>query len=260
MTSSNTILEAADLTVDYRSRESRKERVTVIEGLNLSIERGESLGLVGESGSGKSTLALAAAGLIPVASGSIRFNGTELVGLPRRKRRDVQRELQLVFQNALLSLSPRRTVEWQLHEPLTVHTTLSHAEREALIDETLDALELNRSLLARLPHELSGGQAQRVVLTRALLLKPSLILFDEPTSALDVSVQASVLNLLQQLKVERNLTYLFITHDLGVARHLCDRIAVLRNGKIVELRATADLFADPAHEYTTSLLDASPTV
>lgn len=254
------LLEVTNLDVDYRSRESRGQRVRVIDGLNLSIERGETLGLVGESGSGKSTLALAAAGLVPVAAGSIRFDSNELVGLRNRDRREVQRELQLVFQNALLSLSPRRTVEWQLHEPLSVHTSLSESERGSLIAETVDALELSHGLLGRLPHELSGGQAQRVVLARALILQPSLILFDEPTSALDVSVQASVLNLLQRLKAERNLTYLFITHDLGVARHICDRIAVLRHGEIVELRMTSELFDDPQHEYTQSLLSSSLAV
>lgn len=254
------LLKVTDLDVEYRSRDSRRERVRVIEGMNLTIERGETLGLVGESGSGKSTLALAASGLVPVARGSIQFDGAELAGRRRGERREVQRNLQLVFQNALLSLSPRRTVEWQLHEPLTVHTDLDRRSRQHLIVETIDSLELSSAMLDRLPHELSGGQAQRVVLARALILQPSLILFDEPTSALDVSVQASVLNLLRRLKVERDLTYLFITHDLGVARHLCDRIAVMRNGQIVELQSSAALFDHPEHEYTQSLLDSSPTV
>ncbi len=254
------VLSVDGLAVEYRSQDRRTAPVRVIDDMHLDIQSGETVGLVGESGSGKSTLAYAITGLVPAAEGSIRFEGTELVGLKGRARRTVQQRIQLVFQNALLSLSPRRTVGWQLDEPLRVHTTLDAAARTETVERTLEALELTPAMCSRLPHELSGGQAQRVVLARALVLEPTLILFDEPTSALDVSVQASVLNLLQRLKDERGLTYLFITHDLGVARHLCDRVAVMRRGEIVELRPTAELFASPAHDYTRSLLRSSPTV
>ena len=180
--------------------------------------------------------------------------------LSRRARRPVQRQLQLVFQNPLLSLSPRRRIGWQLHEPLRVHTDLDERARQARIDEVAGRLELSPTLLDRLPHELSGGQAQRAVLARALVLEPRMIAFDEPTSALDVSVQAGVLNLLRELKDERGLTYLFITHDLAVARHLADRIAVMQRGEIVELRTSTDLFADPWHSYTRTLLASSPAL
>lgn len=254
------ILTIENLAVDYRSRERRGATVRVIDGLNMTVAEGETVGLVGESGSGKSTLAHAVVGLAPVAEGSIRFRDTELAGLSRRARRPIQRELQIVLQNPLLSLSPRHRIGRQLHEAMQVHTDFGGAERQSRIDAAVADLELSPAMLDRFPHELSGGQAQRVVLARALLLEPAVVVFDEPTSALDVSVQAGVLNLLRRLKAERNLTYLFITHDLGVARHLCDRIAVLRQGKIVELRLTTELFADPHHDYTRQLLASSVTL
>ena len=252
------LLRIEELTVDYRNRRRRRSSTTtVIDRLDLDVLEGETLALVGESGSGKSTLLGAISGLVPPASGSIMFEGTELVGLQGRSRRAVQRNMQVVFQNALLSLSPRRSVGWQLHEPLRVHTDLSVNDRQERIDDVLEELALSKAVLERRPHELSGGQAQRVVLARALLLRPTLILFDEPTSALDVSVQASVLNLLHDLKARHSLTYVFVTHDLGVARHIADRIAVLQSGELVELAAAPTLFRDPQHEYTRSLLNSS---
>ena len=248
------LLELCEVSVEYRRGGGERGKNRVLDGLDLQLHRGETLALVGESGSGKSTLANAVGGLVPQTTGSITFDGTELVGLSRRNRREVQRRLQMVFQNPLLALSPRKSVGWQLHEPQRIHTTRDRAERQRRIDEILDRLELDNALLDRRPHELSGGQAQRIVLGRALLLDPELIVFDEPTSALDVSVQAAVLDLLGELKADLGLTYLFITHDLAVARHLADRIAVMRNGDIVELRPTEDLFASPNDPYTAALL------
>ena len=253
---SQPLLAINDLTVDYRSRASRGATVRIIDGLDLDVQTGETLALVGESGSGKSTLANAVVGLA-AANGSIRYGDTELVGLSGRARRPIQRELQIVFQNPLLSLNPRHRIARQLEEPMQVHLTFDRAARKQRIEAVLRDLELEPALADRFPHELSGGQAQRVVLARALLLEPKLIVFDEPTSALDVSVQASVLDLLNRLKAERALTYLFITHDLTVARHIADRIAVMRRGEIVELATPADLFADPQHEYTRELLGAA---
>lgn len=250
------ILGIEHLAVEYRSRSGR-ETVRVIDDLDLIVRRGEIVALVGESGSGKSTLAHTIAGLVPAAAGSIRFEGTELVGLSRRRRGPIRQQLQLVFQNALLSLSPRHRVGWQLHEALQVHTSLSAADREKQIAAVLADLDLGPGITDRYPHELSGGQAQRVVLARALILEPTMILFDEPTSALDVSIQAGVLNLLRRLRDQRNLTYLFITHDLGVAHHLADRIAVMRQGEIVEMAPTEDLFSAPKHDYTRMLLASS---
>ena len=252
------VIEIEGLTVDYRIRQGgRKQSIRVLDGLDLVIEQGETLAIVGESGSGKSTLANAIVGLVTPSSGSIRFEGAELVGLKGKQRRPFQRRLQMVFQNPLLSLSPRRTIGFQLHEPLRVHTDLDDNARSERIAQWIDALELSEGITARYPHELSGGQAQRVVLARAMLLEPSVIVFDEPTSALDVSVQAGVLNLLRSLKGTTSLTYVFITHDLAVARHLADRIAVMKSGEIVELRSASALFEDPQHPYTQALLASS---
>ena len=252
------LLEVRGLTVDYQTRKAgRRVTTRVIEDLNLHVGQGEVVGIVGESGSGKSTLANALFGLVDRVEGSARFDGIELVGLKGSARRPVQRRMQMVFQNPLLSLSPRRTIESQIDEPLRTHTDLDLVARREEIGRLLDQLDLSRAIAERFPHELSGGQAQRVVLARALALKPELIVFDEPTSALDVSVQAGVLNLLRRLRSEHDLTYLFITHDLGVVRHLADRIAVMRQGEIVELNRTLELFAEPEHPYTRSLLEAS---
>lgn len=252
------VIEIEGLTVDYRNRQgARKQTVRVIDGLDLNIQRHETLAIVGESGSGKSTLAHSIVGLVSPSGGSVRFDGAELVGLKGKHRRPYQRRLQMVFQNPLLSLSPRRQVGTQLHEPLEVHTNDTAEARQGRIDEWVDALELSSGILERYPHELSGGQAQRVVLARAMILEPEVIVFDEATSALDVSVQAGVLNLLRNLKATTNLTYLFITHDLAVARHLADRIAVMKAGEIVELRPAPDLFESPEHPYTEALLASS---
>jgi ABC-type glutathione transport system ATPase component len=255
------LLEVSGLTVDYHTKEAgRKKLVRVIDGLDLQVERGEVFGVVGESGSGKSTLAGAVLGLVDRVGGSITFDGTELIGLSGRARKSMRPQMQMVFQNPLLSLSPRRAVGWQLEEPLRVHTSLDRAQRNDAVDKLLADLDLSPAIKERFPHELSGGQAQRVVLARALTLKPSLIVFDEPTSALDVSVQAGVLNLLHRIKREQQLTYVFITHDLGVVRHLADRIAVMRTGAIVELRPTEELFTDPQHDYTKELLASSLSI
>lgn len=252
------LVEVRGLSVEYRVRQGgRKHSVRVLDGLDLDVLDGQTLGVVGESGSGKSTLASALIRLVEPVAGTVVFDGTELIGLSRAKMRDVRAQIQLVFQNPLLSLSPRRTVGKQLEEPLLVHTDLDRQQRQGRVDEVLESLDLAPSVKTRFPHEMSGGQAQRVVLARALTLRPKLILFDEPTSALDVSVQAGVMNLLQRLRDEHDLTYLFITHDLSVARHLSERIAVMKAGEIVELRDTEELFADPEHPYTQELLTSS---
>lgn len=261
------LLAISDLRVEYAARRGGRgegggsgRRFRVIDGLSLEVAAGETLAVVGESGSGKSTLAETVVGLVRPVAGSIRFDGTELANLSGRAGRRQRRRIQMVAQNPLLALSPRRRIAAQIEEPLQVHTSLNRAHRAARVDEMLAALDLSPAVCRRFPHELSGGQAQRVVLARALILEPSLILFDEPTSALDVSVQAGVLNLLRHLKAGHNLTYLFITHDLGVARHLADRIAVMRAGEIVERQETEALFAAPRHPYTQSLLASSLTV
>ena len=258
------LLAISDLRVEYVGRRSGRgeegRRLRVIDGLSLDVAAGETLAIVGESGSGKSTLAESVVGLVRPVGGSICFDGTEMTALSGRAGRRLRRRIQLVAQNPLLALSPRHRVAAQIEEPLLVHTSLNRTHRTARVDEMLAALDLSPAVRRRFPHELSGGQAQRVVLARALILEPSLILFDEPTSALDVSVQAGVLNLLRRLKAEHDLTYLFITHDLGVARHLADRIAVMRAGEIVEQQPAGQLFEDARHPYTRALLASSLTV
>ena len=255
------LLSIRDLRVEYPARRAgRRQAVTVIESLDLDVRRGETLAVVGESGAGKSTLAEAIVGLVRPSGGSISYDGTELSGLRGRAGRRVRVQIQMVAQNPLLALSPRQPVGAQIEEPLRVHSTMSRAECRKRADEIINTLGLSPAIRDRLPHELSGGQAQRAVLARALVLEPSMVIFDEPTSALDVSVQAGVLNLLQQLKADHGLTYLFITHDLGVARHLSDRITVMRTGTIVEQQPTETLFTSPQHPYTRSLLASSLTV
>ena len=260
------ILAVRDLRVTYPDRSAGGvrgavgARVAAVDGVNLDVFEGETLAIVGDSGAGKSTLAEALVGLARPAEGSIRFDGAEIVGLRGRERHAVRRRIQLVAQNPLLALSPRRRIVAQISEPLQVHTRLNRTRRTEVVDELVAAVGLRTEILHRLPHELSGGEAQLVVLARALILEPSLILFDEPTSALDVSVQAGVFNLLRRLKADNELTYLFITHDLGVARHLADHIAVMRHGRIVEQQPAAALFTAPRHGYTRSLLRSSPAV
>ena len=255
------LLSVRGLRVEYPARGAgRRHPITVIDSLDLDVAGGETLAVVGESGAGKSTLAEAIVGLVRPSGGSINYHGTELVGLRGRAGRKVRVRIQMVAQNPLLALSPRQPVGAQIEEPLRVHTSLSRAECRRRADELIATLDLSPAMRNQLPHELSGGQAQRVVLARALVLEPSMVIFDEPTSALDVSVQAGVLNLLRQLKADHGLTYLFITHDLSVARHLSDRIAVMRAGEIVEQQPTAALFADPEHSYTRTLLASSLTV
>ncbi len=255
------LLSIRGLRVEYQGHHGGQRRsVTAIKNLHLDVFNAETLAVVGESGAGKSTLAESVVGLARPTTGSIHFDGQELIGLRGRHRRETRRRIQMVAQNPLLSLSPRRHISAQIEEPLGVHTSLSRTERRDRADEMFASLGLSPAVRGRYPHELSGGQAQRAVLARALVLEPTMIIFDEATSALDVSVQAGVLNLLQQLKTDRALTYLFITHDLGVARHLADRIAVMRAGEIVEQQLTQALFANPQHPYTRALLGSSLTV
>ena len=255
------LLSVRGLRVEFPARGgNRRQPVTAIRNLDLDVAGGETLAVVGESGAGKTTLAEAIVGLVHPMGGSITYDGTELVGLRGRAGRKVRVGIQMVAQNPLLALSPRLTVGAQIEEPLRVHTSGSRAQCRQRANRMIAALDLSPAMRERLPHELSGGQAQRAVLARALVLEPSMVIFDEPTSALDVSVQAGVLNLLRQLKTDHGLTYLFITHDLGVARHLADRIAVMRTGEIVEQQPTEALFTSAQHPYTRTLLESCLTV
>ena len=249
------LLEVEDLVVRF---DTDGGVVHAVEGVSFVLRAGETLGLVGESGCGKSTVARAIVGLVPVTSGSIRLNGEELVGHPAALRAARPR-LQMVFQDPYASLNPRMTVASIVGEPLVIHRRVAGAAAlEAKVGELLETVGLDPSLRRRYPHEFSGGQRQRIGLARSLALEPDVILLDEPVSALDVSVQAQVLNLLDDLRRRLGLTYLFIAHNLGVVRHVSDRIAVMYLGRIVELAGRDELFEHPVHPYTQALLSAVP--
>jgi oligopeptide/dipeptide ABC transporter ATP-binding protein len=232
--------------------------VKAVDGISFSVKKGESFGIVGESGCGKSTASRAVLQLIRPTSGKIYFKDQELTSLPKRQLRNVRKNIQMVFQDPYDSLNPRLTVEEILEEPLKAHKIGSKEERRKKIIEIMDVCGLNPEYIHRYAHEFSGGQRQRIGIARALILKPELVVADEPVSALDVSIQSQILNLMMDLQETLNLTYLFISHDLGVVRHFCDRIGVMYLGRMAELAETDSLFENPLHPYTKSLLSAIP--
>ena len=232
--------------------------VRAVDDVSFTIEQGETFGLVGESGSGKTTTGRCILRLVEPTSGEVRFKGEDVLGFSRPRMRHARRDMQIVFQDPYSSLNPRMRVGDIVEEPLIIHRIGRKPERRARVAELFELVGLDRSQLARYPHQFSGGQRQRIGLARALALNPSLIIADEPVSALDVSVQAQVINLLMDLQDRLKLTYLFIAHDLRLVRHICSRVAVMYLGKIVEMGATEALFAAPAHPYTRALLSAIP--
>ena len=257
------LLEVIDLARYFPVRNAFGRRVgwlRAVDGVSLDVRPGETLGLVGESGCGKSTLGKTVMGIFPPTGGEIRFLDREIGHLSPKERRAVARDLQYVYQDPGASLDPRWKVGRSLHEPLIIHTRLSRRERQAQVDAILKAVGLPDAHLDLYPHELSGGQQRRVGLARILTLKPRLVILDEPTSGLDVSVQASVLKLFRELQATFALTYLFISHDLAVVRTVCQRVAVMYLGRIVEVGDTADVFETPRHPYTRSLLAAVPRI
>jgi oligopeptide transport system ATP-binding protein len=257
------ILEAADVAVYFegshgmikRARGVPRERLHAVDGVDLEVMPGEALGLVGESGSGKSTLARAIVGLQTLSRGEIRFEGRPL---PADRSRPLRRRIQMVFQDPYSSLNPRMTVHQVLRELLRVHHVVPKDRVDERCRELLDLVGLRQDALDAYPRQFSGGQRQRVAIARALALQPDILVADEPVSALDVSVQATILNLLRDLQRELGLTLLFIAHNLAVVRHLCDRVAVMYLGRIVEVATTEELFANPRHPYTQGLLQAIP--
>ncbi|CAG0954921.1 methyl coenzyme M reductase system, component A2 [Burkholderiales bacterium] len=235
----------------------RRRDVQAAQDVDLAIRRGETLGIVGESGSGKSTVARCIARLVDPTGGSVVVDGLEVAGLPRRRLRELRRKVQVVFQDPYRSLNPRRTVGESIVEG-PMNFGVSHAEATARARSLMELVRLDPASLDRYPHEFSGGQRQRICIARALAMEPKLLVADEPVSALDVSVQAQVLALLDEIRERLHLTMLFITHDLRVAAQVCDRIAVMHRGRVVELGPVAEVFARPKHEYTRSLLAAAP--
>ena len=229
--------------------------VRAVDGVDLDIQRGETVGIVGESGCGKTTLGRLIMGLIPRTEGTIQFEGVDIYSM---KRKELRRRLQIVFQDPGGSMNPRMSVRSIIAEPLIVNGLADGAELTNKVADLLTIVGLKPNHMTRFPHEFSGGQKQRIALARALSLDPDFILLDEPTSALDVSVQAQVLNLLDSIQKERGLTFIFITHSLNVVNHISDRVAVMYLGKIVEIAKTDELFANPAHPYTHALLSAIP--
>lgn len=233
-------------------------RVRAVDGVSLSIAEGETLGLVGESGCGKSTLARSVLQLLEPTSGTVRFRGREITGLGRRQMRPLRREMQMIFQDPYASLNPRKRVGQIIGDPLRLHGVASGGELRKRVQGLMDRVGLHPEYYNRFPHEFSGGQRQRIGIARALALEPKLVIADEPVSALDVSIQAQIVNLLEDLQDEFQLTYMFVAHDLGVVRHVSDRIAVMYLGKLVELGPADEVYSRPIHPYTLSLLAAVP--
>ena len=256
------LLEVEDLVKDYPlPREKLFEapgKVRALQGVSFTIEAGRSLGVVGESGSGKSTLARLVMALDQPTAGRVRLLGRDLHALPREELRVARRDFQMVFQDPYGSLDPRQTVERIVCEPLAAQGGASRDEQHRRAGEALQAVGLRTNDLRKYPHEFSGGQRQRIAIARALITRPRLIVADEPVSALDVSVQAQVLNLMRDLQAEFGITYMLISHDLAVVHHLCEDVAVLWQGRIVEQGPPERLFAHPQHVYTRTLVDAVP--
>jgi len=256
------ILEVKNLKKYYEHRSGFLNRdvrmVKAVDGISLNIKEGEILGIVGESGCGKSTLGRTILRLIEPTSGEIYFAGKDIMSLKKEEMRRQRSDMQIIFQDPAASLNPRMTVGEIIGEPLEVNGLASGRLKEERTYELMDMVGINRAYINRFPHEFSGGQRQRIGIARALAVNPRLIICDEPVSALDVSVRAQVLNLMYELKEKLNLTYIFISHDLSVVHHICDRVAVMYLGRIVEIADKKQLYGNPVHPYTRALLSAIP--
>jgi oligopeptide transport system ATP-binding protein len=256
------LVEVEDLVTHFPIREGLLGRqvaaVHAVDGVTFSVREGETLGLVGESGCGKSTLGRTIVRLLEPTSGDVRFQGRSIAHLRARELRPLRREMQMVFQDPYASLNPRKRIGSVIAAPMKIHGVGDARERRRRVQELLDVVGLSPEHYNRYPHEFSGGQRQRIGVARALALRPKLVVADEPVSALDVSIQSQMLNLLEDLQEEFHLTYIFIAHDLGVVRHVSDRIAVIYLGKLVELSPAAELYERPIMPYTEALLSAVP--
>jgi len=255
------ILEVTDLVKEFPIRGGLLQRevalVSAVAGVSFSVAKGKTLGIVGESGCGKSTTGRVVLGLIPATSGSVVFEGEEVVGRSTRSLRPLRKKMQIVFQDPYASLNPRMTVQSIIEEPMRIHRTLKSRSKGQVL-ELMERCHLKPEFANRYPHEFSGGQRQRIGIARCLALNPDLLVLDEPVSALDVSIQAGVVNLLEDLQDELGLAYVFIAHDLSVVRHICDDVAVMYLGKIVETGQRNAVYDGPMHPYTQALLSAVP--
>jgi oligopeptide transport system ATP-binding protein len=256
------LLRVRGLTKDFSGRKSFRVRtpdvLRAVDEVSFDVGRGETFGIVGESGCGKSTLARLILRLLEPTSGTVTFDGEVITDLSPDEMRRLRRRMQIVFQDPYSSLNPRMTVTEIVEEPLVIHALGDAADRRRRVHETLELVGLTQAQAARKPHEFSGGQRQRIAIARALVAEPELVVLDEPVASLDVSIQAQVLNLLTDLQQRLGLTYVFIVHDLAVAEHFCDRVAVLYLGAIMELAETSGLFTSPQHPYSRALVSAAP--
>lgn len=255
-----TELDIAAKLLNLLGAHHRRTVVHAVDGVSLTVARGEVLALVGESGCGKSTLGRVIAGILQATAGTIRYDGMDVAGMDGQSRRRFVRAVQMIFQDPMTSLNPRKSVREAIAEAPIVHGLIRPADADAMVEDLLGRVGLDGGYADRFPHELSGGQRQRVGIARALAVKPALVVCDEATAALDVSIQAQVLNMFMDLKDAFDLTYVFISHNLGAVRHVADRVAVMYLGRIVELAPADVLFSAPAHPYTQALLREAPSL
>ena len=258
----NILLETKDLSKYFTGKKGLLNRqpsqVKAVDHVSLTVNKGETLGLVGESGCGKSTFGRTILRLIPATEGQVLYNGEDILTYDKKKMWEMRRKLQIIFQDPYSSLNPRMTVYDLISAPLEVYKIGTKAGRREMVEEILQEVGLDKQYLNRFPHEFSGGQRQRIGIARALILNPEFVVCDEAVSALDVSVRAQVLNLMRNMQQKKNLTYLFISHDLSVVRHISDRIAVMYLGSVAEVAEKAQLYSNPMHPYTKALLSAIP--
>lgn len=259
----NCVLEVKNVSKRYQMKKKlwqKKEFLYALKEVHLQINHGESFGIVGESGSGKSTLAHLLMGIKKADVGQVLYKNKDLTSFPRIERKELCKKLQIVFQDPYSSLNPKHTIEWTLTEPLKIHQIGTKEFQKQKVIDILNEVGLDSSYLRKKPHELSGGQRQRIAIASALILDPEIVVIDEGVSALDVSIQAAILNLLNELKMKRHLTYVFISHDLNVVKYFCDRIAVLYHGELIETFRPEDYQYHTQADYTKKLFDAIPSI
>ena len=253
------LLEIKNLTVEYNNIQNKSQKtIKAVDNISFNIEEGEIYALAGESGCGKSTLSKAITKLVPIKSGQVLFDGKDIFSHSKQEKKLYPTQVQMVFQNPYSSLNPKMKIFDILKEPLDINTKYSNSNKKNIINETLSDVGLTEDCLKLYPHQFSGGQRQRIAIARALILNPKFIIADEPVSALDASIQAQIINLLKELKIQKNLTILFISHDLNVIKYLADRVGIMYKGQLQEENYTYDIFNNPQSSYTKTLLSSSP--